>query len=70
MQDLKGESGRIQTAADRRAGSNRRDGWRGGRRDTDWTNRPTGVTAELKVRPPAAWWQRLLRLEAARADIR
>ena len=31
-------------AADRRKTPDRRDEWRGGRRDTDWTlNRPAGV---------------------------
>jgi len=43
---------------ERRQSADRRAGWRGGRRDTDWTSRPA---AELAVpMAPAAWWRRLL----------
>jgi hypothetical protein len=53
---------------DRRRWPERRAMWRGGRRDSDWTNRPLGALARLerelangaKRRPrlvPLLWWR-------------
>lgn len=33
---------------DRRKSSNRRNSWRGGRRDSDWINRPPGALARFE----------------------
>jgi hypothetical protein len=35
-------------AADRRRTPDRRTAWRGGRRDSDWINRPPGALARLE----------------------
>ena len=35
---------------DRRASPSRRASWRGGRRDSDWTNRPPGAMEKLERR--------------------
>jgi hypothetical protein len=35
---------------DRRRQPSRRAGWRGGRRDADWTNRPPGALARAESR--------------------
>jgi hypothetical protein len=65
------DSAGIRPTSDRRVGPDRREGWRGGRRDTDWTGRPADGTADTGVRPAPAWWQRLLRRDVPpRADFR
>jgi hypothetical protein len=52
-------------AADRRRAPDRRDRWRGGRRDTDWTlNRPAGVLDQRGAR--ADWFSALRRLVPGR----
>jgi hypothetical protein len=38
-------------AIERRTASERRAMWRGGRRDTDWINRPPGALDQLNARP-------------------
>jgi len=49
--------------ADRRRTPDRRDEWRGGRRDSDWTNRPPHAAMEGSEAADAAVtsaWQTLL----------
>jgi len=53
-------------AATRREGVDRRSEWRGGRRDTDWTDRPDLPSAPRVL----AWWQRLLRQDPNRHEMR
>jgi hypothetical protein len=43
---------------DRRHAPDRRDRWRGGRRDSDWHNRPDGVWGRMAIQP--SWWARQL----------
>jgi hypothetical protein len=51
---------------ERRKTTDRRQGWRGGRRDSDWTSRPSGALARIEPEPPApSAWQRLLALVRA-----
>jgi hypothetical protein len=46
---------------DRRRTPDRRDTWRGGRRNDDWLNRPPDALARVLsgARPPV-WWRELL----------
>lgn len=48
-------------AKDRRCQPDRRMEWRGGRRDTDWTNRPPGSLEQFAARQAVNRW-RWLRL--------
>lgn len=50
--------------AERRMGRDRRDGWRGGRRDSDWHVRPPGALGRLyePVGQPSRWLVRLTSL--------
>jgi hypothetical protein len=44
----------------RRATSDRRGEWRGGRRDSDWLTRPAGAQIRLELPPlPLSMWRRL-----------
>jgi hypothetical protein len=53
-------------AVDRRRTPDRRDTWRGGRRDTDWTlNRPAGVLDRGDA--PSVWLSALRRLVPGRS---
>ena len=52
-------------AIDRRRTPDRRDRWRGGRRDTDWTNRPTGALARTRAR--GGWLAAVRRLVPGRS---
>jgi hypothetical protein len=53
-------------AVDRRRAPDRREQWRGGRRDTDWTlNRPAGVLDQRAARTD--WIATLRRLVPGRA---
>jgi hypothetical protein len=52
---------------ERREGADRRDGWRGGRRDTDWTGRPIGPEPVPRIE---GWWQRLLHQNPDRRELR
>jgi len=49
-------------AVDRRRMPDRRTEWRGGRRDSDWINRPPGALARFEsARPsPGGRWRTLL----------
>jgi hypothetical protein len=51
-------------AVERRVSKDRRGPWRGGRRDTDWTNRPPGALSQLATRTARAdrlaAWRRLV----------
>jgi hypothetical protein len=44
-------------AIDRRRSEDRRSNWRGGRRDSDWVNRPMGALENLEreTRAVSAW---------------
>ncbi|HSC27967.1 MAG TPA: hypothetical protein VLD67_11875 [Vicinamibacterales bacterium] len=44
----------LPSVMDRRKGPDRRTAWRGGRRDSDWLNRPPGAWAQIATRrrPP------------------
>jgi hypothetical protein len=54
--ELVGEPAPV-VAVERRCAPSRRVGWRGGRRDTDWLNRPPGVLTRVTQRhvPLFAW---------------
>jgi hypothetical protein len=45
-------------AIERRRRPDRRRAWRGGRRDSDWLNRPPGVLARVSPNTPRwlTWW--------------
>jgi hypothetical protein len=43
---------------DRRRTPDRRTIWRGGRRDSDWINRPPSALEKLESRKRAALWKR------------
>jgi hypothetical protein len=53
-------------AVDRRNGSDRRGPWRGGRRDSDWINRPQGALSQLNMR--TTWFAILRRRWVPRPD--
>ncbi|HEY7284892.1 MAG TPA: hypothetical protein VH497_05605 [Vicinamibacterales bacterium] len=40
---------------ERRRERDRRTFWRGGRRNTDWTNRPPGAWAQMERQQSSAW---------------
>jgi hypothetical protein len=42
---------------DRRGSANRRENWRGGRRDSDWLCRPPDVLTPMSQAPSVGWWQ-------------
>jgi hypothetical protein len=43
---------------DRRRTPDRRATWRGGRRDTDWINRPPDSLARMNAPLFVTWWRR------------
>jgi len=45
---------------DRRLSPDRRTTWRGGRRDSDWVNRPPGSLARMQRSERAGAWRRWL----------
>ena len=47
-------------AFDRRRSPDRRKVWRGGRRDSDWTNRPLGGLDRLEREAKRSAWRRVL----------
>jgi hypothetical protein len=46
--------------SDRRISLDRRLIWRGGRRDSDWTNRPPNAWAQLDAVDPSPRWRAVL----------
>ena len=52
---------------DRRRGGDRRAGWRGGRRDTDWINRPLDLPVQVEGdERRISGWRRWLALRYGR----
>jgi hypothetical protein len=47
-------------AYDRRRTTDRRKVWRGGRRDSDWVNRPIGALDRLEREATFSAWRRVL----------
>lgn len=47
-------------ACERRRTRDRRKVWRGGRRDSDWVNRPTGALDRLEREATVSAWRRVL----------
>jgi hypothetical protein len=47
-------------AYDRRRTPDRRKVWRGGRRDSDWVNRPFGALDRLEREATVSSWRRIL----------
>jgi hypothetical protein len=45
---------------DRRRSPDRRKTWRGGRRDSDWLNRPPGALTRLEATQRRSAWRRAL----------
>ena len=50
----------LPPAMERRCTPDRRVQWRGGRRDSDWTNRPPDALARLEAAQKVTGWKRAL----------